>query len=716
MRRGEVVRRTAPIRRRRPPRSSRRRPRPRRRRARRTGRAPDAARSCPPTSASPSPNVAAWPIRLAGTNEKTASANAASAREFSRMSTRLSHCEMTFSWTFCGRWVESSRYRPNLRPSAAIRIACSVASAVSGSSGLRGTDVVRLVDDDQHGLARLAPAPQLVEDGGRGQRLLLARRERSEVDDHAALGRVGERVQHRAAGLPGPHVEAARCAGCGPAAPAAAPRAARSPPAPPTVGGSPDGEQGDELGVLLAVARSGRGAAARPARRDRARRAAGAARCSRSPRAECADDAAGRLPVALGHPRVGAGAGRVQVREVGVRVEHDHPQARLHQQPLEHDAERVRLARAGLPAQERVAVEAPRVDGRGHAGDERELADLERRAGAAASRRATRGPRPRSPGAREASWNVAPSPARIVPSPVAWRIVTPACIDGLRRRRRRGRAAPPRSRPSCSSRTWPRRAVAGRPRARRSRRASARARAARPGSVKRRPSIDVASGRTAASSSRRTARNRASPSSCAACHGDVTQRRAGRRQRHRGAASPRRCAHARRSWWAHHCGRRRRTLDARSMILAADYPFMEILWTMILFFGGSSGSGRSSWSSPTSSAATCRAGPRPRGRCSSIFLPFLGVLLYLIAHGKEMGERRSATSSARWRARTRATRRRRGAAPRPRSPRPSGCSTPARSTRRVRAAQGQGARLSGTIPRPACGRAGRGCSRSATRR
>ena len=30
--------------------------------------------------------------------------------------------------------------------------------------------------------------------------------------------------------------------------------------------------------------------------------------------------------------------------EVRVRVEHDHPQRRLQQQPLEHDAERVRLA------------------------------------------------------------------------------------------------------------------------------------------------------------------------------------------------------------------------------------------------------------------------------------------------------------------------------------------------------------------------------------
>ena len=55
-----------------------------------------------------------------------------------RMRTRLSHCEMTFSCAFCGRWVETRSTRPNLRPSPAIRTACSVAIAVSGSSGTCG--------------------------------------------------------------------------------------------------------------------------------------------------------------------------------------------------------------------------------------------------------------------------------------------------------------------------------------------------------------------------------------------------------------------------------------------------------------------------------------------------------------------------------------------------------------------------------------------------
>ena len=77
------------------------------------------------------------------------------------------------------------------------------------------------------------------------------------------------------------------------------------------------------------------------------------------------------------------------------------------------------------------------------------------------------------------------------------------------------------------------------------------------------------------------------------------------------------------------------------MILAADYPFLDVLWTMLVFFGwviwfwilvvvlsdvfrrrDISGWGKAAWTLFT------------------IVLPFLGVLVYLIAHGKDMGERR----------------------------------------------------------------------------
>jgi len=57
---------------------------------------------------------------------------AESASEFSRSSTRLSAWDRTFSGIFCGRWVEIGSYRPNLRPSAAIRTACPAAPATSG--------------------------------------------------------------------------------------------------------------------------------------------------------------------------------------------------------------------------------------------------------------------------------------------------------------------------------------------------------------------------------------------------------------------------------------------------------------------------------------------------------------------------------------------------------------------------------------------------------
>jgi hypothetical protein len=76
------------------------------------------------------------------------------------------------------------------------------------------------------------------------------------------------------------------------------------------------------------------------------------------------------------------------------------------------------------------------------------------------------------------------------------------------------------------------------------------------------------------------------------------------------------------------------------MYLAADYPFMDVLWTMILFFcwvawiwmlviilsdvfrRDLSGWGKAAW---------C---------VFLIFLPFLGALVYLIAEGKNMTERR----------------------------------------------------------------------------
>jgi hypothetical protein len=76
------------------------------------------------------------------------------------------------------------------------------------------------------------------------------------------------------------------------------------------------------------------------------------------------------------------------------------------------------------------------------------------------------------------------------------------------------------------------------------------------------------------------------------------------------------------------------------VILASDYPFLDILWTMLVFFGwviwfwllitvfadlfrrhDISGWGKAGW------IVLC------------IFLPFVGVLIYLIAQGQGMAER-----------------------------------------------------------------------------
>ena len=62
---------------------------------------------------------------------------------------------------------------------------------------LLGAHVMRLVDHDQHGLAVGAPPPECFEHRLRGDRLLLAGRQRAEVDDEtarvAALDVVDER-------------------------------------------------------------------------------------------------------------------------------------------------------------------------------------------------------------------------------------------------------------------------------------------------------------------------------------------------------------------------------------------------------------------------------------------------------------------------------------------------------------------------------------------
>jgi general stress protein CsbA len=76
------------------------------------------------------------------------------------------------------------------------------------------------------------------------------------------------------------------------------------------------------------------------------------------------------------------------------------------------------------------------------------------------------------------------------------------------------------------------------------------------------------------------------------------------------------------------------------MLLAADYPFLNILWTMIIFF---------CWVAwiwmlvliLTDLFRSDHSGWSKAGWCLFlIILPFLGALIYLIVHGSDMAQRR----------------------------------------------------------------------------
>ena len=77
------------------------------------------------------------------------------------------------------------------------------------------------------------------------------------------------------------------------------------------------------------------------------------------------------------------------------------------------------------------------------------------------------------------------------------------------------------------------------------------------------------------------------------------------------------------------------------MVLAADYPFLDVFWTMIIFF---------SWVVWIWMMVLILSDVFRRDDISGwakaawvvfmIVLPFVGVLIYLIAHGKGMAERR----------------------------------------------------------------------------
>ncbi len=83
------------------------------------------------------------------------------------------------------------------------------------------------------------------------------------------------------------------------------------------------------------------------------------------------------------------------------------------------------------------------------------------------------------------------------------------------------------------------------------------------------------------------------------------------------------------------------------MLIAADYPFLDVLWTMIIFF---------CWVAWIWTLIICFSDLFSRHDRSGwykaiwmiflILMPFLGVLIYLIANGQGMGERHVARAQA----------------------------------------------------------------------
>ena len=72
-------------------------------------------------------------------------------------------------------------------------------------------------------------------------------------------------------------------------------------------------------------------------------------------------------------------------------------------------------------------------------------------------------------------------------------------------------------------------------------------------------------------------------------------------------------------------------------IIAAEWGTGQVFWSMLWFSSASSGSGCSSWCSRTSSAAVTCGLAKTLWVIFVIFVPYLGVFVYLIAHGHKMG-------------------------------------------------------------------------------
>ena len=432
---------------------------------------------------------------------------------------------------------------PNLRPSAAIRTACSVASAVSGSAGAAGQTLCASSIDDQHRPAlapplperraapprRRAPAPRAWA-ASRGRRPGSARRDRRAPSSTEPASSRAQTPQSST-----PRLRDAQRA-------ARAPRRGRRPRSSASAlraAASASSAASSAYSSRSAIGSSRSSAAWRRAiqlgePQPQARVAAGRGRAHGDP--------AGERRPALRRAGVGAAAHLAQAHEVRVGVEDDDPQVGLQQQLLEH-ARRARsvLPEPDWPHRNVWRSKPPASSAERTPSTQRQVADGKTRAARRGGLAATRAPPPASPGAPRRRGTASAPRSRITPSPRASRIGSRVRMSTspapLGRERDLARVDLPRA----SERTWPRRRPRRRPRARRSRRAAARGRRARPGrrSGARRPRWRA--GGSTASISARSARKVAS---CPARSMPVIEQASARRPRRTTAPT------SSSDWWA----------------------------------------------------------------------------------------------------------------------------------------------------------------------
>ncbi len=275
------------------------------------------------------------------------------------MRARLSHCDRIPGCTFEGRCVESSSQSPNLRPSAAI---CTIRSRTATASG-----------ESSRGEQRLCASSITSSTGRRSSR----RSQRSSSSESATTSCCSgvENPPRSSTVASGRSATTSVTARSEPAqtshssTPRFSMRSASGCWSPPpcsawSIGSnwssSPAATTSCRCTSELYSSRSATGSRRSTAALDgsfmsmkRARSAV-----SSSPRRAEHPDVA--LRERLGGRAGGVGVELAEPHEVGVRVEDHDRQRGVRHDLLEHDAERVGLARAALPAPERVAVEPSR--------------------------------------------------------------------------------------------------------------------------------------------------------------------------------------------------------------------------------------------------------------------------------------------------------------------------------------------------------------------